>query len=62
MRSISAVSPLILRELIDVGILKHKADLVIILALIAGGIGHLRSRHVAGAAPGLGLHRRRFDL
>ncbi|HEY2215007.1 MAG TPA: ABC transporter ATP-binding protein [Acidimicrobiales bacterium] len=35
---IGAVNPLILRELIDAGILKHKADVVIILAVIAGGL------------------------
>jgi ATP-binding cassette subfamily B protein len=36
--AISAVNPLILRQLIDVGILHHRADLVIVLALIAGGL------------------------
>jgi ATP-binding cassette subfamily B protein len=35
---VGAVNPLILRELIDVGILDKRADLVIVLALITGGL------------------------
>jgi ATP-binding cassette, subfamily B, bacterial len=35
---IGAINPLILRELIDGGILRHKADLVIVLAFITGGL------------------------
>ncbi len=54
---ISAINPLILRALIDNGIERHHADLVIALACVAGGLALFDADPVSHRASDLGGDR-----
>ena len=59
---IGAANPLIYRAIIDDGIFKHHVGLIVVLALVVGGLAIFDAVLSLVAALGVGPRRRRPDL